>query len=216
MENDIFSDIPFCIKGLSFIKVQMPFNSNVNYQTFELDCYQENIIIGTSIIKEENYYYLFGYKNEFNNKQLILARTKELLSNKIEYLHSDSSWSESTIDLKVLKDNFAAEFKVFKLNKTYYIAYTKHSIGKDIYLIKTNNLFEPYQDEILLYSCEEHQGNIICYNSKIQTGISNEKEFIISYNVNTLVNEEHRYLDIYRPRFIRVSKEDIDYEFKKM
>ena len=44
---------------------------------------------------------------------------------------------------------------------------------------------------------------------------SNEEELIITYNVNTLVNEEHKNLDIYRPRFIKVRLEDINDEIKE-
>ena len=216
MENDIFSNEIFKITGLSFVKLKMPFTKKVEYQIIPLKYYKENIIIGTSIIKENEYFYLFGYRNDFQNKKLILARTLDLLNDEVEYLQEDGSWKNDVDRLKILKENFSSEFKVCKFDNKYYIAYTKHSLGKEIYLLQIEDLFNPYTKEILVYECVEHQGSIIAYNSKIQEGISNGEEIIISYNVNTLINEEHSSLDIYRPRFIKLRKEDIDNEFKKI
>ena len=114
----------------------------------------------------------------------------------------------------ILKENFAAEFKVIKIKDKYYIAYTKGSIGNKIYLIVTDNIFKPYTNEILLYTCKEHKGHIITYNAKIQKALSNDNTLVVSYNVNTLINEKHNNLDIYRPRFIQINMEDIDNEIK--
>lgn len=214
MKNDIFSNEIFKICGISLLEVNLNFKEGISYHEHEILNSSDDFVIGTAILKED-YYYLFNYKNENGNKKLFLARTKSLLDNKFEYLKNDGTWDYSKDNLMILKEHFAAEFTVFKTKDFYYIAYTKESLGKDIYLLKIENLFKPYNQEILLYSCPEHQGNIITYNSKIQKGLSNQEELIISYNVNSLVNEDHKNLDIYRPRFLKVKVEDIENEFKK-
>ena len=216
MYNDIFSNKIFEIKAIDLIEVDLPFNNKVNYKTYEISKYDiEQIVLGIALIKENEYYLIYGYINEGNNKKLILARTKSLINKEYEYLNKDGHFSKSKNNLMILKENFAAESKIIKIKNKYYMAYTKNSLGKDIYLLVIDDLFKSYDREIHLYECEEHKGNIICYNSKIQDALSNEEELVITYNVNTLVNEEHKNLDIYRPRFIKVRLEDVNNEIKK-
>ena len=215
MKNDNFSNEIFKIEGISLIELKLPYNCKIEYKITPINLKYSKVILGTSIIKKGRYFYIFGYIDEPNNKKLIVSRSKDLSLSEIEYLQNDSSWKKECNNLKILKDHFSSEFKVVYLNGYYYIAYSKNSIGKFIYLIRTKKLLEKYDDEILLYQCEEHQGNIITYNAKIQKALSNKNKLIISYNVNTLVNEEHQNLDIYRPRFIEVSMEEINNEFEK-
>ena len=216
MYNDIFSNKIFEIKAIDLIELDLPFYNKINYKTYEISNYEiDNIVLGIALIKEGEYYLIFGYINDGYNKKLILARTKSLINKEYEYLNKDGVFSKSKDNLMILKENFAAESKIIKIKDKFYMAYTKNSIGKDIYLLVIDDLFKPYDKEIYLYECLEHQGNIICYNSKIQSALSNEEELIITYNVNTLVNEEHKNLDIYRPRFIKVKLEDINDEIKK-
>lgn len=216
MYNDIFSNKIFEIKAIDLIELDLPFNNKINYKTYEISKYdKDNIVLGIALIKENEYYLIYGYISEGHNKKLILARTKSLINKEYEYLNKNSEFSKSKDNLMILKENFAAESKIVKIKDKYYMAYTKNSIGKDIYLLVIDDLFKPYDKEVHLYECEEHKGNIICYNSKIQCALSNEEELVITFNVNTLVNEEHKNLDIYRPRFIKVRLEDVNNEITK-
>lgn len=216
MYNDIFSNKIFEIKAIDLIELDLPSYNKINYKTYEISNYEiDNIVLGIALIKEGEYYYIYGYINDGYNKKLILARTKSLINKEYEYLNKDGVFSKSKDNLMILKEYFAAESKIIKIKDKFYMAYTKNSIGKDIYLLVIDDLFKPYDKEIYLYECLEHKGNIICYNSKIQSALSNEEELIITYNVNTLVNEEHKNLDIYRPRFIKVRLEDINDEIKE-
>ena len=214
MENDIFSSIPFKINAVDLIKLSLPFDDSINYCISKTNLLMENIVLGTAIIKEKDYYYIYGYINDFTDKKLILSRCKSLKSLQLEYLKQDGSFNSSLDNLMILKDNFAAEFKIVKIKNKYYIAYTKGSIGKDIYLLVIDDLFTPYDKELHIYTCKEYGGNIITYNAKIQLAMSSQDKLVISYNVNTLVNEEHENLDIYRPRFIQIEMEDVYNEIK--
>ena len=80
----------------------------------------------------------------------------------VEYLNKNGEFSKSKDNLMILKENFAAESKIVKIKDKYYMAYTKNSLGKDIYLLVIDDLFKPYDKEVHLYECEEHKGNIIC------------------------------------------------------
>lgn len=215
MYNDIFSNKIFEIKSIDLIELNLPFNKEIKYKTKEMYTFNNNLVLGISIIKVDNYYYIYGYINEINNKKLILARVKNIQDNDYEYLNINGEFSKSKENLMILKENFAAETKMIKIKDKYYMAYTKHSMSKDIYLLVIDDLLKPYNKEIHLYECKEHKDSIVCYNAKIQEALSNELELVISYNVNTLINEEHKNLDIYRPRFIKVKMEDIDNEIKK-
>ena len=216
MYNDIFSNEIFEIKGVDLIELNLPYDKEVYYKTKCVFNYSDDLIVlGTSIIKEGDYYYIYGYINEYNNKKLILTRSKSLDLVDLEYLNKDKKFSKSKDNLLVLKEHFSSEFKVVKIKDLYYIAYTKNSIGKDIYLLIIDDLFSFYNKEIHLYECNEHRGSIICYNAKIQPSLSNEDALVVTYNVNTLVNDEHVNLDIYRPRFIKVKMEDVNNEVKK-
>ena len=212
MNNDIFSNKIFEIKNVDLIKLNLSSINEMKYETYPFYPYIDNIVLGTSIIKENDYYYIFGYVNKYNNKKLILARKKSLLDSKIEFLSSDHSFKENYDDLLILKENFASEFKFIKIKDKYYCAYTKGSIGKEIYLLIVEDLFKKYEKEVLIYTCKEHKKDIITYNSKIQQALSNNRNLIISYNVNTLINDNHINLDIYRPRFIKISLKEIENE----
>ena len=214
MENDIFSSNPFEIKGVCLIETSACFKEGNKYKIHELKKDEYNVVWGIATLKED-YYYIYGYINEYGNKKLVLKRTKDLLSDEYEYLDEGYSFCYAPSKLGVLKEHFEAESKVIKKGDYYYIAYTKDSVSSDIYLIRTKDIAKPYEEEIFLYRCEEHKGNIITYNAKIQEGYSSFEELVISYNVNTLVNEDHKYLDIYRPRFIKVSLKEVEDEFKK-
>lgn len=213
MKNDVLSSLPFEIEGIDIIRTSTTFKDSIEYTIQETNLYSNNIVWGISLIKENDYYYVFGYKNIYNNKCLILSRTKDFIS--YEYLNEKGIFSSNIDSLLILKDHFEAESKIVKKGNFYYIAYTKDSISSEIFLIRTDSLLKPFTKEIKIYTCPEHQGNIITYNAKIQDALSSRDNFVISYNVNTLVNDEHQYLSIYRPRFIEISIKEIDHEFEK-
>ena len=227
MKNDVLSSLPFEIEGIDIIRTSTTFKDSIEYTIQETNLYSNNIVWGISLIKENDYYYVFGYKNIYNNKCLVLSRTKDFIS--YEYLNEktknqplfrdDSGESLTCGQAKAKVDamaaGFEAESKIVKKGNFYYIAYTKDSISSEIFLIRTDSLLKPFTKEIKIYTCPEHQGNIITYNAKIQDALSSRDNFVISYNVNTLVNDEHQYLSIYRPRFIEISIKEIDHEFEK-
>lgn len=216
MKNDIFSNQLFEIKGIDLIELKLPFEEKIEYKIHPIKRNIKQKIIMTSILKKDGYYYFYSYLNEFNNKKLILCRSRKLINPTLEYLSNDGVFKKEDSSLMILKEHFSSEFKVVYLRGYYYIAYTKNSIGKDIFLTRAKEINSPFEEEIFIYSCKEHKDNIITYNSKIQLALSNEEELVISYNVNTLVNEEHVNLDIYRPRFFNLKWEDIENEFKKI
>lgn len=210
MENDVFSNNIFLIKGYSLIKICLPIiNAKLEYKICFYRDIDKNVTLGAAVIFEDNYYYVYGYINSENNKKLIIARTRSLETGLYEYLHFDNTWSSSLENLKVIKEYFAAEFKIIKIDGCFFLAYTKFGIGDKIFLIVSEDITFISYKEFLLYCCPEHKGTIITYNAKIQKALSNRDELIISYNVNTLNNNEHIYLDIYRPRFIKVKISDI-------
>lgn len=213
MKNDVLSSLPFEIEGIDIIRTSTTFKDSIEYTIQETNLYSNNIVWGISLIKENDYYYVFGYKNIYNNKCLVLSRTKDFIS--YEYLNEKGIFSSNIDSLLILKDHFEPESKIVKKGNFYYIAYTKDSISSEIFLIRTDSLLKPFTKEIKIYTCPEHQGNIITYNAKIQDALSSRDNFVISYNVNTLVNDEHQYLSIYRPRFIEISIKEIDHEFEK-
>lgn len=212
MNNDIFSNNIFEIKGLDLIKVSLPFSDNPTYKTIEIN--EDNkYIFGTSIIKIDNYFYVYGYINDNNDKKLILSRTKDLVNSDFEYLNVNNQWSKNLTNIKIIKEHFASEFKFVKIGDYFYCAYTKYSVGNTIYLMRSKSLTDSFE-EIRIYECPEHHDSIITYNAKIQLALTNTYQMVISYNVNTLVNSEHENMDIYRPRFIKINMEDINNEFE--
>jgi len=210
MINQLLDGLPFSIKGVDLIKYNLKDIGKFSYLVIQNDnLYKSGYIFGASIFdnrNEDGFIYVYGYKNVLRDKQLVVSRFKDNLETKAEYLSSNDEWIGEPLDLKILSHNFAAEFKVVKLKNNYCCAYTKDSIGADIYLVRMNNLTDEFQDEEKIYSCPEHKfkPNWIAYNAKIQEALSNDNYLIISYSVNTLVNSEHEDLNVYYPRFIKV------------
>ena len=214
MKNSVSDAIPFEIAGVDLLSVNLPVSDHSAFSVRSLPRLKGGIILGASVLKDRDFYYIHGYIDG-RNKKLILARTRDFLNLNLEYLSSDRSWKKEPESLKILKDNFAAECRFVKIKDYYYCAYTKGSVGADIYLLRCRDLTEEYRDGILIYRCPEHRGTLICYNAKIQSPLSDESTVTVAYHVNSLRSEELENLDIYRPRFIRFDLKEAEHEFEK-
>ena len=105
MQNDIFSRVPFEIKSVDLIKLSLPFDNCINYQLVSTLPNFSNIVLGSSIIKENGFYYIFGYINEFNNKKLILSKTKSLENINLYFLNKNGKFSKNIDNLMILKEH---------------------------------------------------------------------------------------------------------------
>lgn len=210
MKNQLLEGLPFAIEGVDVIKYDLTNISKFKYEIIETKdfCFDDYIFGASTLDNREldGYIYIYGYKNIPGNKQVVLSRVKYALNNQIEYLNSDDSWSTQKKELKILAEHFAAEFKVIKIKDKYFCVYTLDSMGKDIYSVESNNIEEKFSNIQKIYECPEHlyKPNWMTYNAKIQKALSSEKELIVSYSVNTLVNSEHEDLNIYYPRFFKI------------
>lgn len=213
MRNSVLDGIPFEIGGVDLLSVDLPISEHPSFSVRALTCFNHGIILGSSVLKDRDYYYIHGYIDG-QNKKLILARTRDFSNFEPEYLSADHGWVKEPVSLKILKDHFATECRFVKLEDYYYCAYTKGSVGADIYLLRCRDLTEEYREEILIYHCPEHRGTVICYNAKIQLPLSTDREITITYHVNSLKNEELDDLDIYRPHFIRFDLKEVEHEFE--
>lgn len=115
MKNDVLSSLPFEIEGIDIIRTSTTFKDSIEYTIQETNLYSNNIVWGISLIKENDYYYVFGYKNIYNNKCLVLSRTKDFIS--YEYLNEKGIFLSNIDSLLILKDHFEAESKIVKKRK---------------------------------------------------------------------------------------------------
>ena len=102
MKNDVLSSLPFEIEGIDIIRTSTTFKDSIEYTIQETNLYSNNIVWGISLIKENDYYYVFGYKNIYNNKCLVLSRTKDFIS--YEYLNEKGIFSSNIDSLLILKE----------------------------------------------------------------------------------------------------------------
>lgn len=231
-------EIPFEIGGNALIKIDLKYLFK-NYYKNKVDLTDDysfykiinfnslvdkNIILGNMIIKVFPYYYIYGYINNIDNKKLILCRTKSLENLDLEFYLNDLTFKKDTRDLLILKEHFTTESKIYysSFDNHYYIAYTKNSVGNKIYLLRIKDILnkdEYINNDLLIYECEEFKDNIITYNAKIQDGLiknsKKNKELIISYNVNSLDDENTKNVNIYRPRFLKINLKEIIKEYEK-
>lgn len=163
-----------------------------------------SLLYGNAVLKEGNYYYVFCY-TDTSPKRTILARTASLDEPSFSYLQEDGSYAKEIGNPRVLSTLLGAENKVYQCGGRYYLAYSPGGISKEIRLTSFSSLGDLIPEGELIYLCPEHQGEDICYNAKIQPALSNGKNVIVSYNVNSTREARVKETGLYHPHFLEVS-----------
>lgn len=200
----------FKIEGVDTFKIPIK-NNRLDFQHYELVPIDFKRIIGNttyyfgvSILdnkKVDGFIYVFGVSDE-TNKKLVVCRMRQLYSNHVEYL-SDLGWLLHPKVLKPILVHVANELKVYHEDNCYKVFYSPNGISNEIYYAEATHLQKGFNKPQSVYKIDDLDQDLqmIAYNSKIQ--LIGEKKFV-TYHVNTLKDENHKYAKIYYPRILEV------------
>ncbi|PAT01705.1 hypothetical protein CI105_05525 [Candidatus Izimaplasma bacterium ZiA1] len=216
VKDPVVKDEWFRVVGAKLI--ELPIINNVpdynNYTIMDKSLLFEHgsltYTFGASILNNkeiDGYIYVFGYDSNIS-RNMICFRTKDIANQlSYEYLLEDGYSKTINKNFKTLAKNIACEFRVIYDDDIYKIAYTFGSLSSDIVYGETLNIEDGFLNTELIYRCNEHLENktTITYNAKLHK-FSNTSDLYLTYNVNTLDNDEHINANIYYPRVLKLKK----------
>ncbi len=172
-------------------------------------------------VNPDGYIYNFGYKDDRKNnlpRSLVVSRVKEEDVedfSKYEY-YDGTSWSNNIKDSKGIVDNVSCEMSVVEINDKnnedygkFILTFQEYTTGNNIIMIKSDTLFDNYEDEMIIYTIEDKLllDDINYYNAKMHPTLSTYEKLIFSYNLNEAsLGVNNLNADIYRPRFYSLFK----------
>lgn len=192
---------PFYLKGTDLLKIDLSDLTHLKAKV--IASFSAEVIYGSAIIKEKDAYYLFCYRNK-QPKETILAKTISLDDPRFLFLQKDGTYKESSSKAKVISTFLPAETKIHRYKDRYYIAYSPNGISKEIRLTSCSYLGETLLEGELVYMCPEANDTDITYNAKIQSELSSDNHFLLSYHVNSLDSKRVETTYLYRPHFLEV------------
>lgn len=160
----------------------------------------------------DGYLYIYGYK-DLHGRHLTVARVKaEDIENFNRWTYFDGvGWSHNINDSYPLIDKVSPELSVTYLESgmfsgKYMLVVTENSISGRVSYALSDTPYGPFSDYTLLYEATEYTylKGAFGYNAKMHPHLSQEGNYLISYNVNTHSLSALQNVNIYRPRFIRV------------
>lgn len=160
--------------------------------------------------KVDGYIYVYGYLTDTehleNGKELVVARTKEFANiNECEFFDG-SEFCKDISKAKPILNHVSCELSVFPHHDKYICIFTLDVQSPYIAYALSETPFGPFGPTRIAYvappNLVPHQYD---YNAKGHIHLSNEKEILVSYNVNTSNLEENLSVaSTYGPRFVRL------------
>ena len=152
--------------------------------------------------------YIYGTEDYSVKKTLIVARvpTGEIRNEDSWEFYTGEGWSKNFEDIKPIYEGVCNELSVHKEDSGRYILTTQEAGIGSVVLLSAENPEGPWDNKKAVWVIPESTDTVIAYNAKAHPELSSKEEgLLISYNVNTL-SEEELFSDagVYRPRFIRV------------
>ncbi len=168
---------------------------------------------GHAVLEERDYTYVYGAGEGHPHAARYPAGKVE---EKWEFFNGQS-WVDDPAQSKPMGMMHASEqFSVFKIKEKYVYLTQMDSFSTEICSFVSESPVGPWENKSLLYTTPipNEDKNLITYNALAHPQFMDEKQILVSYNMNSFGLEDHfSNADIYRPRFIRVPLKMIDPDF---
>jgi len=180
-----------------------PYTLEVFYRTRILD--GGGISWGAHVMVDDEFAYIYGVLSNETGKTLFVARTDLEFSDPWQY-YNQGEWTLNPELASSVFGGVSEQFSVFKDFDKYYLL-TQHNIfGDEIYLFSSDTPEGPWGNGKTVYCTPETGGNIFTYNAYAHPHLMNNRELLISYNINSFKFADLLLsADNYRPYFIRIS-----------
>ncbi len=152
---------------------------------------------GASILKDEDWTYVYGTRDLHVTKSLLLARC-QTLAGPWEYWNG-SGWGGKA---EPLAPDVSNELSVHKTRNEDYLLVSQS--GQNIQVRRAPQPWGPWSEAVTVYTTPQK----FTYNAKAHPEISTERGLLVSYNVNGPAAEVEKDGRIYRPRFLWLRGED--------
>lgn len=184
---------------------------------------KNGIVFNSALIKEGNYNYIYGIKdNGFGNDVFVARFPYENIYADWEY-YGTGGWSTDLTAIKKIHSEFTASFNICKIKNKYVLITTEFSVGcdqgKDIFTYTSDQPYGPFKNKQIVWTLDDTiEGHYpFFYLANAHPEYDNGKdELLITYCINgygTCVNTcngGRKNPDTYRPKAIRVPYKLID------
>ncbi len=159
---------------------------------------------------QDGYIYIYGPRDDGSGKNMVAARVApdHFLDFAQWRFWDGQGWGTDFMACAGITDRISQEFSVSEMGDEYVLV---AQAGSSVVVRFGETPVGPFGFYQEIYQCPEVNisGNIFIYNAKAHPSLSDEEGLLISYNVNTFNFAEHISMaDIYRPRFIRFSRNE--------
>lgn len=160
----------------------------------------------------DGYIYIYGYK-DLDGRKLVVGRfLPEDIENFNQWTYFDGeNWTSLIENAKTLKDGVSPELSVTyiesgKFAGKYMLVIMENSTSGRISYALSDTPYGQFGDYVQIYQTTESQTlrGGFTYNAKMHPVLSEPGNYLISYNVNTLITGALSDANIYYPRFIRI------------
>ncbi|ODT35730.1 MAG: hypothetical protein ABS67_00880 [Niabella sp. SCN 42-15] len=184
---------------------------------------RNKISFNNGILKDGNYQYIYGIKNNGFGNDLMVARVPENNFYAPWEYYNGRSWNTDMTKASKIHAEFTSSFYVFKLKHKYVLLTTEFSVGcdqgKEIYSYTSDKPYGPFTNKKMIWTVDDTlNGHYpFFYIATAHPEYDNGKdEMLITYCINgygdcvQTCNNNRMDPNVYRPRVIRVPYKIID------
>ncbi|RIA08608.1 uncharacterized protein DUF4185 [Flavobacteriaceae bacterium MAR_2010_72] len=206
----------FEFKGTDYLKLEKDTYKIIEQTDFPYTQIN-NIHWGHSLLKEDNYTYIYGTFSDKKTAKMHVSRATMNAENKLHNFEffDGKTWSDNakkTVAMDGININTSEQFSVFKLEDKYVLLTQERDLfAGNIYSYISDSPVGPWRNEKLLFHATEQENTkdkIFTYNAMAHPQYVKDNMLLVSFCVNSFdVPSIHENVSYYRPRFIRVPLE---------
>ncbi|HYW94547.1 MAG TPA: DUF5005 domain-containing protein [Bacteroidales bacterium] len=176
------------------------------------------VIYGDRVMQDGDYLYIYGRKEEDPDyhipyPHLARARTGNITGG-WEFFDG-SGWSKDpTSSAKINTFQVSQQYAVFKHENRYVLLTQDIWLSSKIWTFTSTTPHGPWQYKTLVYTTPKPYDTQVTYNAYAHPQFDDNNQLLVSYNSNGDFLKIFGNVDLYKPRFIRISYHTIDASFE--
>lgn len=179
--------------------------------------FQNGVLYGDRILEDTTHLYIYGRKSdpEFNIPYPHAARAPvgKLMEQEWEF-YDGTGWSHDPAATgRINNFQVSQQYSVSTYNGKYILLTQDIWLSPKIYTFTSSSPVGPWKNQRLIYTTPESAGDVFTYNAYVHPQFDENREMLVSYNVNGDFWSIFSNVEIYRPRFVRIPYMNLDYAF---
>jgi hypothetical protein len=160
-------------------------------------------VFGAAVMKDGPWTYVYGARG-IAQKQMVVARVPngKLADSNAYQFYDGKQWVKDLEHARPLPVQVMNEFSVHKDSCGKYVL-VSDEFSSCVFVRTADSPEGPWSDPKVVWKPPEAKDTVVTYNAKAHPELSGSNGLLVSYNVNSLNEEQSLYeADVYRPRFI--------------